>query len=82
MGVYIKNMTLDEFSEYGDDCLTLIGIGQADEVPPHGRLIDMDALKHWILTEMACLDTEEDREFVADRLASELPTIIEAEREE
>ena len=52
------------------------------ELPPHGRLIDVDALKHWILTEMACLDTEEDREFVADRLANELPTIIEAEREE
>ena len=44
MGVYIKDMTLDEFYEYGDDCQTLIGIGQADEVPPHGRLIDADAL--------------------------------------
>ena len=40
MGVYIKNMTLDEFSEYGDDCQTLIGTGQAEEVPPpHGKWI-------------------------------------------
>lgn len=43
MGVYIKGMTLEEFSEYGDYCQTLIGTGQAEEVPPHGRLIDIDA---------------------------------------
>ena len=52
------------------------------EVKPHGGLIDVDTLRHWILTEMASLDSEEDREFVADRLANELPTIIEAEEGE
>ena len=50
-------------------------------VPEHGDLFDADALRHWILTEMASLDTEEDREFVADRLANELPTIIPADKE-
>lgn len=39
MGVYIKDMTLDEFYECGDDCQTLIGIGQADEFPPHGKWV-------------------------------------------
>ena len=47
-------------------------------VREHGDLKDTDALRQWILTEMASLDTEEDREFVADRLANELPTIIPA----
>lgn len=50
-------------------------------VPEHGDLISRDALRHWILTEMASLDTKEDREFVADRLANELPTIISADKE-
>lgn len=44
MGVYIKGMTLDEFSEYGDCCQTLIGTGQAEEIPPHGRLVDAGRL--------------------------------------
>ena len=46
-GVYIENMTLDEFSDYGDYCQTLIGTGQAIEVPDHGRLIDADKLEAW-----------------------------------
>ena len=44
MSILIKGMTLDEFSEYGEYCQTLIGTGQAIELPPHGDLIDRDAL--------------------------------------
>lgn len=45
MGIYIKNMTLEEFSEYGEDIQSLIGQGQVEEIPPHGRLIDVDVLE-------------------------------------
>lgn len=44
MGIYIRDMTLDEFREYGDYVQTLIGTGRVDEIPPHGRLGDLDAL--------------------------------------
>ena len=44
MSILIQGMTLDEFSDYGEYCQTLIGTGQAIELPPHGRLIDADVL--------------------------------------
>ena len=45
MGVYINNITLDEFVKYGGEYAAhLAGIGQADEVPDHGELIDRDKL--------------------------------------
>ena len=70
MGVYIKDMTLDEFYECGDDCQTLIGIGQAEEVPPHGRLIDADAVM-----EDVCFDAD----VIWVWRVTDAPTIIEAE---
>lgn len=80
MGVYIKNMTLDEFYEYGDDCQTLIGIGQADEVPPHGRLIDADAAYDEFLNLMKIQGAIDPCQL--GRILVCAPTIIEAEKEE
>ena len=51
MGIYIRDMTLDEFGDCGEHCPTLIGTGQAIELPPHGRLIDADALKIYQMEE-------------------------------
>lgn len=66
-GIYIRDMTLEEFSDYGDYCQTLIGTGQAEEVPAHGRLIDADAI------DTAMYDPD-----VEDALEN-APTIIPAE---
>ena len=57
MGIYIENMTLEEFSEYGEDCQTLIGTAQAVEIPPHGRLIDADALADIFHSSIAMYDS-------------------------
>ena len=73
MGVYIKDMTLDEFSDYGDYCQTLIGTGQAIELPPHGRLIDADALLDDLLFPSKQFE-QGMRELIGDA-----PTIIPAE---
>ena len=44
-GVYIKDMTLDEFWEdYGEGAAYLCGTGRAIEIPDHGDLIDGNAL--------------------------------------
>lgn len=64
------------------DVRQIVGSFELVPVHDHGRLIDADALRHWILTETASLDTKGDREFVIDRLANELPTIISADKED
>ncbi len=76
MGVYIKDMTLEEFSDYGDYCQTLIGTGQAEEVPPHGDLIDRDPFIDFIKTHWDSYD----QWFIGQLEAR--PTIIEAEEGE
>ena len=43
MGIYIRDITLEEFSKYGEDCQMLICQGFVDEIPPHGKLIDAEA---------------------------------------
>ena len=45
MGIYIKDMTLEEFSTYGEYCQSLISQGFVDEIPSHGRLIDAELLE-------------------------------------
>ena len=35
--------------------------------------IERDALEKWLLTEMASLDTEEDRQFVVERIREAIP---------
>lgn len=45
MGVYIRDMTIEEFAEYGGEYAGyLIGTGQAEGISDHGALIDRDAL--------------------------------------
>ena len=75
MGVYIKDMTLDEFSDYGEYCQTLIGTGQAIELPPHGRLIDADAFFDDLLFPSKQFE-QGMRELIGDT-----PTVIPAEEE-
>ena len=75
MGVYIKDMTLDEFSDYGEYCQTLIGTGQAIELPPHGRLIDADAFFDDLLFPSKQFE-QGMRELIGDA-----PTVIPAEEE-
>ena len=88
MGIHIKDMTLDEFSEYDDYCQTLIGTGQAEEVPPHGRLIDADAFFKDIcdsLDEMSEIGIAVDGGWMWGKLNDALdnaPTIIPAEEGE
>ena len=76
MSVLIKDMTLEEFSDYGEYCQTLIGTGQAIELPPHGRLIDADLLEQHILK-----DWEEYDHWIAVEVEHR-PTILEAEEGE
>ena len=86
MEVYIKDMTLEEFSEYGDYCQTLIGTGQAEEVPQHGRLIDKDALEQDISGSVVFSGREQNAELIgANKIINRLhraPTIIPAEEGE
>lgn len=43
MGVYIRDMTIEEFAEYGGEYAGyLIGTGQAEGIQDHGDLIDRD----------------------------------------
>ena len=73
MSVLIKGMTLDELSDYGEYCQTLIGTGQAIELPPHGRLIDADAFFDDLLFPSKQFE-QGIRELIGDA-----PTVIPAE---
>lgn len=45
MSVLIKDITIDEFWEdYGEGAAYLCATGKAEEIPPHGNLIDGDKL--------------------------------------
>lgn len=80
MGIYIRDMTLEEFSTYGEDCQSLISQGFVDEVPSHNRLIDANALK------ASLVFAEETAKWAVPALRAvlmiidEMPTIISADK--
>lgn len=73
-GIYIHNMTLDEFWEdYGEGASYLCATGRAVEIPDHGRLIDADVL----------LDAWDDRHTIPSKAAKVIEkTVIPADKEE
>lgn len=88
-GVYIKNMTLEEFSDYGDYCQTLIGTGQAEEIPDHGDLIDRSTMFDKVFDEgyitkvlTASKDELENALVNMPIVINNLPTVIPSDMEE
>ena len=88
MNILIKDMTLEEFSDYGEYCQTLIGTGQAEEVPSHGRLIDADELVKAMARMVPWAIVDPTANAFLDGLSAAYeainaaPTIIEASQEE
>lgn len=82
MEICIRDMTLEEFSEYGEDCQSLICQGFVDEIPSHGRLIDANALARFLLDKY--WDSSLISPSILDLFVSEIanaPTIISASQE-
>lgn len=54
MGVYIKNWSLADWKELlkwakiGANNAMIGEFSEVEELPPHGRLIDVDELKSWV----------------------------------
>ena len=80
MGIYIRDMTFEEFSTYGEDCQSLISQGFVEEIPPLNRLIDANALK----ASLAFAEKTAKWAIPALRavlmVIDEMPTIIPAEQ--
>lgn len=99
MGVYIKGVSLADFKpicpclngDYG--CCDIPGIKRCYgignkgcplvEIPPHGRLIDADALDAYLKTAAIMADGESKEAYIDARAeAKTMPTIIPADKEE
>ncbi len=89
MGVYIRDMTIEEFAEYGGEYAGyLIGTGQAEGISDHGDLIDRDEAAHeiWLIrceecgaAEWACECCDNG---TAMKRVMDAPVVIPAERSE
>ena len=67
--------------EWVDDNNTLLAEYEAVELPPHGRLIDADAL-HIDLIDRGIEDIQTNDWYEIQQAVDDAPTIIEAEGEE
>lgn len=80
MGIYIKHWSLADWKELlkwakiGANNAMIGEFTEVEELPPHGRLIDADAI-HYIVGGTTVSDMDYVRKYHIDMM----PTIIEAE---